>query len=532
MRNSLIVLAALAIMALGVYGSAVILLDQERIKAMIADQIEQQTGRRVEIHGDVRLRLFPGLRISAERVVMTGPEGFEGPDLFQADEFTVQVRLLPLVRGQVDPTLIQVNGVRVNLHEDDQGRSSLDGLKRLIGSERPDRNGMGASVALENIVISTGRAGRELRESFELERMEVEGFALGQPLQFRFRGSLGEPALFDFLEVDGLLVTTEADRLRLSNMRMAGMVDQGRYDLEILGNVNLALDDHLNFSLDGGKLKFNEHQFDLNLRYAGTERPSFSARLGADLIDVDVIQVIERIAEVPGLPDHSGLKMAMRGMDFDVDLGIEQIATLGLVIDQLAMRVTGRQGLVQIQSLQGKVPGAIVQGGGELDLRILDSDWQVDLDLDVVDLAPMLKSLRLDWMIDGAGSVTMDLQSSRESALAKAGWSGTAQVELVDGAWPLLESMTEGLEGIQGDDRFDFLAMNVSFNDQRVNLTDLQLFSESLELEGDLALTMESGEMLGRVDLLTEVGLVQAEIRGTLDHPEADYGPVVLRPAQ
>ncbi len=532
MRNLVIALSALAIMMLGIYGSVVILFDQDRIKSMISDQVEQRVGRRVEIHGEVRLRMFPGLRISAEQVVMSGPEQFEGPDLFQADQLDAQVRLLPLIRGRVDPSIIRINGIRLNLLEDSDGVNSLDGLLNLVGSESPDRSETGATVSLENIVVSTGRDGQDLRESLELERMDVDGFALGQPLQFRFRGSLGEPALFDYLEVDGLLVSPEADRLRLSNMRMAGVVDQGHYDLEMLGNVSISMNDRLSFSLDGGKLNFNDHQFDMNLRYGGADRPSFSARLSAGLIDVDVLQVLERVAMVPELPDDSGAKTAMRGMDFDVDLDIEQIATLGMVVDGMVMRVTGRDGLVQIQSVEGRVPGAGVTGSAELDLRFPESDWQVGLQLDVMEMASLLEAMRLDGSLEGAGPVTMNMQSSINPETGQGIWTGTAQVEMVDGAWPLIGKLTRGLSDLQSDDRFEFLTMKVAIDEERMHLADLHLFTADLELGGDLTMSLADGELDGWMNLETELGVVQVQLGGTLEQLEAVYGPLVARQVQ
>ena len=532
MRNTLIVLSALAIMGLGIFGSAVILFDQERIKSIIAEQVEQQTGRRIEILGEVRLRLFPGLRVSAERVVMAGPEGFEGPDLFSADQFDAQIRLLPLIRGRVDPTVIRVNGVRLNLHQDQEGANNLQGLLQLVGSEERDRAGPGASVSLEDIVVSVGRGEQGLRESFELERVEVEGFVFGQPLQFRFRGSVGEPALFEYLEVDGLLVSTEADRIRLSNMRLAGMVDQGRYDLEVLGNVNLALGEHLSFSVDGGKLNFNQHQFDLNLRYAGGKRPSFSARTSARLVDVDVLQVLDRMAMVPRLPDNSGVKTALRGMDFDVQVDIEQVATLGMVINEFSMLATGRDGLVRLQTLQGEIPGASVAGGAELDLRVLEPHWQVDLGLDVMELQSMLSAMRLDWELGGAGSMEMNLKSRHQVMPLATAWIGQASVELVDGTWPLVGKVAGGLPDFQADDQFEFLSMNVAMLEDRLHLSDIHLISPKLMLEGELSMSLASGALAGRVDLINESGSVQAELSGTLDQPEASYSPVVVLPAQ
>ncbi|MFU8833571.1 MAG: AsmA family protein, partial [Wenzhouxiangella sp.] len=114
MRSLLVIIACLIIMLLGLFGTAAILFDEGRVKSLVARHIENQTGHRVEIQGALKLRFFPNVNLSAERVVLSRPDDAEGPAFFTSDRLDMQLRLLPLIRGRVDATEVRLGGARIN----------------------------------------------------------------------------------------------------------------------------------------------------------------------------------------------------------------------------------------------------------------------------------------------------------------------------------------------------------------------------------------------------------------------------------
>jgi AsmA protein len=531
--NSFIVFCALAIMLLGIFGSAFILFDEERLKALVAEQVEAHAGRRIDIRGELKVRLFPGLRLSADRIVLSGPRDFEGPMLMSADRLDMQVRLLPLIRGIVDATSVDLGGVRLNLHTDASGISSLDGLLSLADVSRPSPSWTSGPIVLEDLTVSLSDSESALRESFEIERMELDGFAVGQPLQFRYRGNLGEPAIFDELEIDGLLVSSESGQLRLSNMRLAGIMDGGRYQLEILGGVSVRARPEINLLLEDGRLRLNQHEFELGMRYRGTERPMVSLDLAAENLDVDVMILLDRIMGVPYQPADSAVLTALRGLDFDARLEVGQAGDVGLVLEGLSMVVTGYSGSIEVESLVSSVPSGVLNGRARLDLRYPEPFWMTSFQADLSRLQPVLSALGREWRLDGSGQIRLDLETLAPVEASEAvRWTGSGHIELWDGTWSLLHSIFEEFPGHGENGRFDTMRSELLLQGDSIMLRRLAVLRDTKTLGGEVSMLMSTGELDGLVHLVANGDYSQLELGGTLDYPDLVASPVTVRPTQ
>jgi AsmA protein len=532
MRNTIIVACALAIMLMGIYGSAVILFDEDRLKSLVAQHVENRTGRKIEIRGDLRIRFFPGLRLSAENVMLSGPVGFDGPDFFTADRLDMQVRLLPLIRGQVRASEVRLGGARINLHTDEDGSSSLDGL--LGDGERANSSDwLNGPITIEDVRVSVSDGQLQLRESFEVQRIELDGYAPGQPLEFRFRGNVGEPAMFDWLEVDGLLVAGDAGRLRLSNMSVQGALDDGQYLVEMLGNVTLTAGIPLQVSVDGATLKVNEHEFRLNLNYHGTERPHFSAQIGAELLDVDVLALVGKLSSLPYEPANSVTDSVLRGMDFVTMIEVAQVARLGLTLEGLKMNVRARDGRVMAEGIEATAPGGVIRGSAEMDLRKSVPELSTTIHADIAHMSSLLHALRFDLMIGGAGSMRLDLTGVPPTVSGEvAGWIGTGSVELWDGRWPLLGAMAPASLGFSGSEQFEYLRGAIGLEQTGLELTDFQLVSGELVADGRIGLVWLGQGLEGSLQLTDEDRIIRVELAGSVDQPEMSHTPILLPPPQ
>ena len=140
--------------------------------------------------------------------------------------------------------------------------SSLDGLLAAAEAGSAAQDWLsGPGVAGRCPGQSDRQHGRAPGTVFLSNRSNWNGFAAGRPLDFRFRGNVGDPELFDWLEVDGLLVPLSNGNFRLSNMRMLGELEQGHFELEMLGNLSFTPGPPLAVALDEGRLRINQHQF-------------------------------------------------------------------------------------------------------------------------------------------------------------------------------------------------------------------------------------------------------------------------------
>ncbi|MCC5863962.1 MAG: AsmA family protein [Wenzhouxiangella sp.] len=530
MRNTFIVVAAAAIMMLGILGSGIIFLDEQRLKSLVAQHVENQTGRRLEIRGPLRVRLFPGLRISAEQVLMLPPEGFDGPELFSADRIDMQVRLLALVRSRVEASDVRLSGARINLHTDEQGRSSLEGLGRTRPAGVADWTS--GPVTLENATLSFSDARRGVGEVLEMERIDLAGVAPGRPVEFRFRGNVEEPAAFDMLEVDGLLVPAANGGARLSNMRLLGSMNQGRYRIEVRGNVSYSAEPPMQLGLDGGIVHFNEHRFLIDASYLAGERPYLTAALATDMFDVDVLAVVQKLAELADEPADSGLMTALRGFDFDLSMAAGRVAELGMVLSDARFDLNGREGKVVLSMPTTRLPGGMGAAEVNLDLRRQRPAISAQLNLEVSRLESLLVALRLEPFLDGAGRVNMDLAVSPATASERlaAAWTGRGEIEMQPGEWLFLVGDPDQRQSGLG--AFDRMHAKLLLGSQSVLADELSIRMADATLTGEIGFALSDRALFGSLQLQEQGRLELISLAGTLGHPILIRTPPQLLPAE
>lgn len=123
--------AGSAVGALGIYAGALVLLglliDTPAIASDVASRASAALNRQVAA-GDAGIYLLPkpGLRISDVRI--ESPDGYEGPALALFDRVRLDISPLALLRGRIEVSRVRLDGPRVNLGVDDQGRSNFGDL--------------------------------------------------------------------------------------------------------------------------------------------------------------------------------------------------------------------------------------------------------------------------------------------------------------------------------------------------------------------------------------------------------------------
>lgn len=97
-------------------------------KDQIAQAVKTETGRDLELQGDLDLSVFPWLALELGPARLGNPEGFGAGPFVEVEKADVGVRLLPLLRGQLEVRRLQLEGLQLNLVKDEQGRSNWQDL--------------------------------------------------------------------------------------------------------------------------------------------------------------------------------------------------------------------------------------------------------------------------------------------------------------------------------------------------------------------------------------------------------------------
>lgn len=506
MRRTLILLASLGIIILGVWGSGAILLNEDRLKSVFADRVAEQTGRRLEIHGALRLKFFPRLRLEAEDVVLSGPQDFEGPELLQARNLSLSMRLLPLIRGNLSAGELQLSRATLNIHTDAGGRSTLDGLMGAIRrqADRPD-SGLLATrqMRLEDVRLVVSDIGTERPESLEIDRIELDRFRLDAPLEFRFVGNVGDPSIFETLEIQGQLHIPSAtgQPMHLTNMRLDGALRGSEQALSMVGQLSFSPSPPLSLLLEDGRVGIDDQQFALTASYHGADRGRLGLEIAGERLHWPPVSGRSALADQDWLP-------YLRGMDFDVATAFDQADVHELALESVRARITGRDGRVRLDQLEAFLPGADLSGDGHFDMRYRRPKGELSLSLDIAQAGDLLQAVGVPAVLSGAGTAKVRIGLAHDDK----GWARSAfdgQMELWDGGWRLEEGTEPAV--------FHFNQFSGTFRvmESYVDVTDLALRSDERELIGWAAVNLDDGSLGGRVSLVDSGR--EIELSGSLD---------------
>jgi AsmA protein len=103
-------------------------IDPNDYKDEIAAAVEEQTGRILSIEGDIGLSVFPWLGLDIGPTQLSNATGFAEASMARMQAVQVRVKLLPLLRKQLEVDKVLLAGLQLNLAKDKQGRSNWDDL--------------------------------------------------------------------------------------------------------------------------------------------------------------------------------------------------------------------------------------------------------------------------------------------------------------------------------------------------------------------------------------------------------------------
>lgn len=512
MRRLTILIASLIIMVLGLWGSAVIYLDEDRLKGIVAEHLAQQTGRKLEIRGSLKVRFFPQLHLRAEQIVVSGPAGYDGPELLAADHLSMSVRLLPLIRGGISAGEVSLSGATLHLHTNREGQSSFDGLTSTSSAPLDQRNGQDLlstrRMRLEDVRLVITDVAAERSDTIMIDWVELDRFSFDRPLQFHFRGNVGDPVLFYEMTIQGQLnvPSTRHRHVRLSNMRMSGrLIDTGQ-PVTLLGHLAVSPAPPLTFTLDDGRLEIDNQAFALAVSYDGQERGHLKLQTSGRILRWPLIPGSER-------SDNHGLLPFLRGMDIDAEFAFDQLIARQMAFESVSAQVRAREGIVAFSRIEGLFPGVMAQGRGRLNTQLEPPRGELDLQLDVADAREMLSALGVPAVLSGSGVSTVTMQfagalEGQEPPLA------SGRFELWDGHWKTSQVPDGDDSGQLG---FSRMAGEFRLASNHFALPELSLQHADMEALGWAAVNLEDHSVGGKLIFVADGR--EVDLSGTLSNP-------------
>ncbi|MBU2548088.1 MAG: AsmA family protein [Proteobacteria bacterium] len=461
---ALVVLAALTLFVIAILVIVPFFVDLEKYRPVLEKSVSEAAGRPCKIEGELKLSLFPRAAISLTRLRLDAPPGFEDPEFVSIQSFQASIRLRPLLSKEVEVERFIVRGPKIKLVKSRDGRGNWEGLGAPKPKERPAGKKEGSpdipdslpirALNVESLVISGGQvslldlasgAGHTVTDlgvtvdRFSLSRsnpvalsakidglslnlkgsfgpfapeplkgplpFELDLVALGH-LKMKIKGRLSEllpaPAFdlsFDLAPFSPRKLLTALGRSKPIPVRDPKALEHLAFRSRVHGTPDRIM-------LDQGGLELDESKLTFSGQLKPVPRPDLTFQLNLDRIDATRYLPPQGKSKPgedrPGPSEGKKTDYApLRQLVLNGDVHVGQLKIMDLVIEDAAVKITGRDGLIRIDPFKAALHGGQAAGRVLLDVTGDDPESRIELKASGIDVRPFVRMAMKKDVLEG-----------------------------------------------------------------------------------------------------------------------------------
>ncbi len=524
-----LLLAAGAIVVLVVLVIALVAatFDPNKYKPEIAAAVKDKTGRTLAIEGNLALTFFPSIGIAVGKTSLSEPDG---SGIFaRFDDAKMSLALLPLFSRQVVIDRVTLSGLTADLVKRKDGRTNFDDL-----------------------LNAPGRAGAVKREpkpapQREAMRLEIAGIEIRSSAIGWRDDSSGDQLKATLAEFKtGRIASGVPGKLSLS-AKIEGIKPRASLQIKLSSGYRLDFEKQ-KFALSGIDLKLSEERaggnaFETSLKgemAVDLAPQSVQFDLAVDRLDVDSYRgAATGKAAASGGASAAGAEepidlSALKGLNLKGNLRIGQLTVSNIKAEKADFGVRATGGRVELAPLSASLYHGNLTGSASVNAN--GNHFSMKAQLGGVAIGPLLRDALNNDLLEGRGSVTLDVQTggATVSAMKKA-LSGNASLALRDSslkgvnlgellrkARSLRGSNPPAEQGAAPAERTDFTELGASFviRNGVAHNDDLSAKSPLLRLagSGDIDIGANSIDYLIKASVVAssggQGGKELAELRG------------------
>jgi AsmA protein len=131
------------------------IVDPNDYKDEISTQVEKVTGRNLTLQGDIGLSVFPWIALELGPLSLSNAEGFKADAFAKVDAAEIRIKLMPLLKKQLEMDTIVLDGLVLNLETDKNGKTNWDDLTQadevVKEDKKPSEEKAGPALAAVSI---------------------------------------------------------------------------------------------------------------------------------------------------------------------------------------------------------------------------------------------------------------------------------------------------------------------------------------------------------------------------------------------
>jgi uncharacterized protein involved in outer membrane biogenesis len=452
--------------------------DYNKFKPRIAKVVEDATGRKLTLAGDIDLEVGLSPTLVVEDVSFQNATWGSRPELAKLKRLEIQIALLPLILKRIAVKKIILVSPDILIETDSSGKSNLDFETEEGGESQEPKDKKNArfprvallQALLENSRITfkdgtsartyvlTGQTLRSTSKDYDSPlRVEFKGAYNDIPLEFE--GTLGPiHALADSKQAWPLDLTIKTAGTTVS-------VDGSVRDVMNLKDVNLAL--HLEgrsipeiarlapmsdvpdvgpfkiglglsdaapetYKISNLKVAFGDSDLGGSAELSlAQKRPKFTATLSSQNLDLRPVLSQTELISGPREPvgkskkkqdkilptDHLPLD-ALKYADARLTFNAKAFLLPRLAINDLTFNMVLDEGHLMVERLEATIGGGTLDAQIDLNVQGKEAALQAELKINQLDLDRMLKKLGLEDVAEGEVEIQVDVKSQGNSVAA------------------------------------------------------------------------------------------------------------------
>lgn len=558
MKRLLTTLIILLVVLVAGMSALVLLVNPNDFRAYMIKGVEQRSGYRLALEGDLRWHIWPQLSILAGQMSLTAP-GASAP-LVMADNMRLDIKLWPLLSRQLYVKQVMLKNTVVRLTPESE-------MRTLPGAP----------------IAPAGKQPTDVSEPlwrFDLEKLRLVDSML-----------IWQRANNEQINVREVNLTLQQYNQRQATLELSGNANRDQRQLSFSLAADLDLQDpeqiaanitQFGYQLEGGDIRaggikgegsvqaiyqFSQQQLVLNQlalsanqsQFSGEfkgefgEFPTYTLDLSASALDADSLsgwqgktpenatppQPLMAAPVIAGLAARQQYLQMLRDFNAQIKLSVDQLTYRGMNIKQFALQADNHQGLLTINTLAGTLGSGDFAFPGSLDVRAEQPIFKLQPILRQIALSDLVNAFTLPKILTGTLSMKGDMTGDQLTADAFVHrWQGVAELamqnvqlhgfniqQLVQQAVTRSDSSVRGQESYQRYTDVQQMRAKVSLRQGMMTVNELAAESSVLRLTGagtlniakkqcDLALkVLVTGGWQGNSRLITQLSETALPLR-------------------
>lgn len=384
--------------------------DVNDYKDEIIDLVRDKTGRELQINEDIQLSMFPwlGVRLGDTRL----------DELARIDNIQVKVKLMPLLKGDIELSQIVIEGLAINLITDKNGRNNWSDL---AGGDSKDEDHKSMetgyemkSFRLDGIVIKNAMLTIDNRQAGTQIKVSDVSLTTGTI-------ALGEPFTIDMaLKLDGI-EGLPANKLPLP-ISLQATVDMDKDALSIEDVVLGVSNSRLTGSIHIKNFAKPQVVFDLNIDQLNVDEYTMSQST------TQTTTAANKDAEIV-LPIK-----ALRALNIKGDLRIAKLQASGMKIDDAKLTLSAKRGVIRLHPFTASLYEGKFNADIKLDVSGRTPKYSIMKELSGIQLGSLLQDVMDIDVVAAQGNLKVDVTTrGNRPSLMRQALNGNINVDLGEG---------------------------------------------------------------------------------------------------